>query len=117
MADEIQNAIAEEEAEKPYNASDPDAVNIARVKSGRRREKRLRVIEGMMDIPEGRLWLYDLLLTCHVFSTPYVRGDSDASHIQMGEQNIGLRVLSDISVAAPDKYMLMIKEGKSAFKV
>lgn len=100
------------EREKPYDASNPQQVNEARKKAGRKKKARLEMIAGIMELKAGRLWMYDLLASCHVGGTPFVQGDPYATHLKIGELNVGNRLLADIGESAPDKYMLMLKEGK-----
>lgn len=112
MGDHIQIQEAEENAEAQYDAGDPEQVNLARKKAGRRKVNRLRVIEGLMSLPEGRKWMYDLLSRCHIYSTPFVAGDPYGTAFQAGEQNIGQMLLADVVAAAPENYILMCTEGK-----
>ena len=111
MADRIQEIVAEEEQEKPYDASDPVTVNTARKKESRRKGKRLEIIKAIMDLPQGRRWMYELLTKCHVHSTPFVAADPYSTAFQAGEQNIGLQLLVDIIQAAPDRYVTMCADG------
>jgi hypothetical protein len=67
-----------------------------------------------MENKECRQWLYELLAFCNVGSTPYAPGDPFGTHILIGQQNVGNRILSDINDAAPELYMTMIGEGKRA---
>lgn len=41
----------------------------------------------------GQLVLHDLLRYCHAFRTPYVAGDTHASAVKMGQQDVGLYLL------------------------
>ena len=113
MADHILNQEAEELAATAFDASDATAVSNARKKAGRKKVNRLRVIEAVMEQPEGRKWMYGVLSMCHIYSTPFVQGDPYASAFQMGEQNIGNMLLSDVQAAAPTNYLLMCKEGNA----
>jgi len=111
MSDPIDNEEAEFVAEESFDASDPKQVNEARKNEGRKRANSLRVVEGIMSLKEGRKWMYDLLVRCHVGCTPYLSERPYDSAFQMGEQNIGLILQADIGLAAPDKYQLMLKEA------
>lgn len=96
-----------------YDSADPAQVNQARRKAGRRRAARLQFVKAMMDVAEGRAWIYGHLERCHIFATPFMQGDPHATSFRCGEHNIGLRLLADIMDAAPDEYVLMVKEGKA----
>lgn len=112
MADPIAENQAEEENERPYDASDPQAVNLARKKSSRRTADRLEMVKAMMELPRGREWMYNLLDSCFIFGNPFVPGQPDSTAFNLGMANVGKRILQDINTAAPDQYMLMLKEAK-----
>lgn len=112
MADLIRQNQANEEVETPVDTSNPEEVNKARKKYARTRADRLEFVKAAMDLKEGRAWLYDLIVRCHVFRNPFVTGDEQATAFKCGEQNIGLMILDDIQTAAADKYIDMIRENK-----
>lgn len=98
--------------ETSYDASNPAAINLARKKYSRKKANRLHVIKALMDLPQGRAWMYDLLEFCHIYHTPFVAGQPDSSAFRAGEQNVGQKILSDVVEANPDAYMQMCKESK-----
>ena len=112
MSKEFENEVADSVEEKPYDASNPEQVNFARIKAGRKHTERLRVVRALMENKECRAWIYDLLAFCNVGSSPFVQGQPDATAFKLGQQNVGLMILSDINMAAPELYMQMITEGK-----
>lgn len=112
MVDSAREEEAEIEAEKPYDASDPEAVNTARRRAGRKKFDALRVVHALMQHKDGRKWIYSKLEACHIFSTPFEKGYPDASSFRMGEQNIGLQFLAEVVSAAPEQYVLMCQENK-----
>lgn len=99
------------EPEIPYDASDPKRVNDTRKKASRLRQKRLDFVRQMMDSQEGRLWCYGLLESCVIFGNPLQPGQSDVTFFNIGQQNVGKRILVDITEAAPEMYMKMMAEG------
>lgn len=103
---------ANELAETPYDASDPEQVNKQRVKAGRKKTKRLEVIKRLMDDKDGRAWVYELLERGHIYHTSFVPGDSHASAFKEGERNITNQLLIDVTAAASEEYLLMIREAK-----
>jgi hypothetical protein len=113
MADRAAEAAAEEAAEQPYDANDPEQVNKARQRSGRKRKDRLRFVQAAMEHAEGRAWFYDLLTACHIYHTAFLPGQPDATAFRLGEQNIGNRILADIQACAGENYLVMLKEAKS----
>lgn len=99
--------------EAPYDASDPAAVNAARKRATRIRKKRLDFVKAMMSMQEGRLWINDLLESCYIFGNPLIPGQTDVTFFNIGQQNVAKKILADINEAAPEKYMLMLKEAKA----
>lgn len=112
MVDRVAKNQAEEEAEASYNTADPIQVNKARKKAARTRADRLQFVKAAMQHEQGRAWFYDIIVRCHVFNTPF--DDDPYRHAyRAGEANIGLQILDDIQVAAPEHYLQMITENKS----
>lgn len=108
----IREIEANDLAETPYDASDPEQVNKQRVKAGRRKTKRLEVIKALMSHKDGREWIYELLERGHIYHTSFVQGDSHASAFKEGERNITNQLLIDVTSAAPEEYLMMLKEAK-----
>ena len=104
--------MSEDVEDAPYDAGDPDAVNTARKKSGRRRAERLRVVEAIRKLPDGRSWMYGLLERCHIYHTSFVQGDAHATSFKEGERNVGLMLVADIMSACPEQYPVMCREAK-----
>lgn len=102
---------AEKMAEEPYDASDPVQVNKARKKSSRQERERLEFVQGMMTLPQGRKWLWQLMESCYIFSNPVVLGDTHATYENLGRQNIGKALLTDAMQFSED-YVRMAKEAK-----
>ncbi len=112
MADNAAIAEAEMLAEKGYDASDPEQVNQARKKAGRKKKEELDFVSAIMSVPQGRAWMYGLLAACKVFGSPIVQGDPYFTYHNIGEQNIGKKLLQEINDAAPDEYIMMMREAK-----
>ncbi len=106
MADTIDEQIAYDEQTTPFDANDPEAVEAAEKNAARIKEKRLRVVESIMSSEDGRAWMFELLGTnCHVFSENRLEGERSARF--EGERAIGLRVLEEIMMAAPEMFWRM----------
>ena len=97
----------------PYDTADPAAVNAARKKDARKRRERLDVVAGLMDLKQGRAWMYGWMEACHIFQTSFLAGQPDATAFKEGERNIGLRILADVMAAAPEKYIVMMDEARA----
>lgn len=104
--------IEETDDVQSYDAADPKIVNDTRKKSARLRKKRTDFVKAMMDTHEGRMWAYEILCMCHIAENTEVLGHPHATSFRNGERNIGLKLLADISEAAPEKYMVMMVEGR-----
>jgi len=93
-----------------YDASDPKQV--------KERLNQLRVDEAIrdalfrriMETREGRGWVHALLESAHVWRSSFAL-DALAMAFAEGERNIGLHVLADLMRAAPDQYLVMVKEA------
>lgn len=113
MPDRIQHIEAEAALEKePYNAADPKQVNNARKKAAKNLADRLRMVEAVMQQPEGRRWIFDFLQFCHIYGNPVVSGDPHMTYFNLGQENIGKRLLADVVAAAPSEYLAMLEENK-----
>lgn len=94
-----------------YDASDPVQV--------KERRRRLKVIEkqrgdyirSVMNVRQGRAWLYEILEMCHVFKTSF-SSDAATMAFSEGERNVGLKMMADIMQHAPDMYAMMLKEAE-----
>lgn len=104
---------AEDLAEQPFDTADPEQVNAARKKSARLRREGLEFVKALMDTPQGRYWMYGILDFCHMYQTPFTPGDQHTTSFKLGEQNVGTRLLADVMAAAPDQYVVMVREGKA----
>ena len=95
-----------------YNADDPKQVKKAKKQAEFDEALKLDVIKTVMSSVPGRQWIYSMLAKCHIFHTPFVRGEPDSTVFNCGEQNFGLFLLSDVQSAAPDLYLTMVQEAK-----
>ncbi len=97
------------------DTSDPKSVNNARKKEARLAADRAKVVTAIMDITAGRLWLYELLAFCKMYTPAFspVNPDPCVTAFACGMQNVGLRVLAEIQAAAPKQYLTMIAEAKA----
>lgn len=110
--DRVERVIIEAQEEQTVDTSDPIEVNKARKKDARTRADRLHFVQAAMTTEQGRAWFYDLLLFTKVIKTPFDE-DPYRTAFLCGQQNVGLRVLSDIQVSAPEEYLMMIQENKT----
>ncbi len=111
MVDIPATAEAENNLEQSYDASDEEQVTAARKKGGRNRRARLEFIQAMMELPEGRKWLWNILEKCFIFGNPVVQGDPHATYFNLGQQNIGKLILQDVQ-EFPELYVKAVAEAK-----
>ena len=92
------------------NAADPEQVEQARQKVESANDKRLNDVREVLNTRRGRRFFWRYLEICGVFKT------SNASEHQIfyneGMRNIGLQLLADVNEAAPNAYLLMLKESQ-----
>ena len=113
MPTQPMETVAEELSQQPYDASDPQQVNEARKKAGRKRKSTLEFMEALMAVPEGRAWVYDKLAECHIYSPTFVPNDPYMSAFNEGMRQVGLGILADVMAAAEDRFLEMCKEAKN----
>lgn len=102
----------DQDLEESYDTSEPLEVNKAKKKASRTRADRLKFVEAAMTMEQGRAWFYDILVRCKVFNTPF-QEDPYRTAFNCGMLNVGLQILDDIQVSAPQGYTKMISENKS----
>lgn len=107
---------AELEAEllnqKPYDAADTKAVNEARKAAARKAKKLAEVTKAIMSTPQGRMWMYELIVACNPLGNPIVANDTHLTFAMIGQQNIGKKILQDIDAAAAEEYVVMMREAR-----
>jgi hypothetical protein len=86
--------------------------NVSRREKEQRtiRRDQLTRIAALMADPIGRGYIYDLLSACHVFQSSFAT-NALAMAFAEGERNVGLQLTADLIAAAPDNYLLMLKEA------
>jgi hypothetical protein len=94
------------------STDDPDLVKKAKDKAKKDEAGRNAVIKKVMNDTHGRAWIYDWLLRCHIYHTPFTPGSQDITDFNCGEQNIGMMLLADVQKSTPNQYLIMLKEAK-----
>lgn len=98
-----------DDSEEAFNASDPVQVAAKRRSAGRKRKADEAVVYTIMSTKSGREWMYSLLGSCHCFSSSFT-GEAFSMAFKEGERNIGLMLTAQIMKAAPEEFVLMLKE-------
>lgn len=99
-----------EERSLVKNAADKEQVKKAGSKAERIREQELNDIRFLLSREQGRRFLWRYLEICGVYRSSFT-GNSQ-TFFNEGERNVGLKLLDDIMEAAPDAYLVMLKENK-----
>ena len=93
-----------------YDAADRKDVRRAEKAAKIAENERREIVKGLMSLAPGRSWVYDLLLECSIFTTPYT-GDDSSTAYNCGRQSVGLKLFGDVVATCPDEYVLMMKEA------
>lgn len=101
----------EDQLTDSFDANDPDSIIEAEKESLRLRNKKLRIIESIMNDEDGRAWMFDFLdSNCHIFSENSLNGTIERNAKFEGERAVGLRVLSQVMEASPEMFWKMRME-------
>lgn len=111
MVDIPATAEAETNLETDYDASSPEQVNKQRKRAGRNRRARLLVVQALMEQQEIRKWIWEWLEFCSIHCNPVVQGDPHATYFNLGQQNVGKRLLQDV-MQFPELYVKMVNEAR-----
>jgi hypothetical protein len=96
--------------EAPYDAGDRRAVKEKQKAARLRDEANKKVLRQLMGSNEGRAWTYELLSLCHVYQSAFSTNALSMACAE-GERNIGLRILGELMLACPERYIEMLKEA------
>lgn len=96
----------------------PDASDVVTTNNRSRDQARYArsdadVLRKLMHDAPGRAWLYRILEACHIYESPFVPGQADSTAFKLGEQNVGRRLLAQVTAASGDLYMTMLKEARA----
>lgn len=95
---------------KAYNSADPDQVKQAEVKAKLETLNNTDSLYAIMQLKEGRNFVWWLLEEAGVFRTSFT-GNS-TTFFNEGQRNIGLKVMAILNEKCPDLYLKMLKENK-----
>jgi hypothetical protein len=104
------------ESEEPRaltgNAADEEQVVAAGRKEKRRRLRELNDLRAVLGTAEGRRVLWRLLEFTGPRRTAYAFTDTNQTHFNLGQQNVGLHLQAEIIQASDDAYLLMTREAR-----
>lgn len=95
---------------KRRNAADEGQVQEAAKDMKLRKEREANELAAVLNLPEGRRYIWRLLEFCGVYKTSFT-GSSETFFLE-GQRNVGLRVVTEIMTAYPEAYLLMMKENR-----
>ena len=98
-----------------YDASNERHIAIQRRVAKALDESHDSVIHSLMGVADGRAYVYDLLVYCHVFDQPF-SPNALLTAFGCGQLDVGQVILRRIHAICPDDYTLMMREanGRSA---
>lgn len=92
-----------------YNTTSRKDIRAAEKAAERLANDRTQFLQAALGTREGRAWFYHFLADCHCWADPFT-GDPYREAFAKGERNVGLRIFAEITLTAPDQYILMIRE-------
>jgi hypothetical protein len=105
----VDDTYDKNENDGSFNASDPAQVAAKRRSAGKKRKDRESIVYTILSTQSGREWMHSLLESCHCFNSSFT-GEALTMAFREGERNIGLMITAQIMKAAPDEFVLMLKE-------
>jgi hypothetical protein len=98
-------------SEEQYDGGDPEQVKAARREDKLHRTGRNLAIRRLMQDPDGRRFVWDILADCGVFRTPFAM-DPYATAFNAGKQSVGQMLLAEVTAVVPELYIQMLQEPK-----
>lgn len=92
------------------STDDPLAEENAKRAAGRQRKDDMDVLRMLMRKPTGRDWMYRFLEECHIYGNPALFDNVPGTFFNLGEQNVGKKLLVQLEAASLDLYMTMKRE-------
>lgn len=75
------------------------------------REQRLADMAMLLSTRPGRRFVWSLMADCGIFRSSFDNSGS-VTAFNEGRREIGLRVLADVNEAAPEQYLVMLRESQ-----
>ena len=100
------------EIDAPFNVGDEDDVKDRdrAIRAGNiAAQQTMRTIMGT---PLGRKWMFEMLSFCGVGISSFSSDALETAHRE-GKRTIGLRLMTEIYDACPDRYTEMMKESRN----
>lgn len=101
-----QNAFDEETAGM---SDDQRKMHALRKDAERLRQRKLGDLRKVLELPEGRRFVWDTMSACGIFRSSYVP-NSDETQVNEGKRKIGLGLLENVFESAPSAFAQMQRE-------
>lgn len=92
------------------NVADRDQVRAATRRQRAELRRQRKDMVKLLELPEARRYLWSLMADCKVFGS--VWAPDEQIRYNSGQQDVGHRILADITEASPDALLLMMRENK-----
>lgn len=109
MPDYIARFQAQREADKPYDSSDPVAVNNARKAAAHREASDLETLKELMRFENGRSLVFDMVKCCFN-GNPMVFESAEATAFNLGQEATARRTFYKIIRVCPKEFCEMVDE-------
>lgn len=76
-----------------------------------KREQQLIDLKEVMNMPEGRRFIWRILGESGVFRPSFVAGSTDITAFNEGSRNFGLALLTEIMAELPESFLIMQREA------
>ncbi len=97
------------EVEQGYDAGDRASVADKAKRAKIREERRLNGLRQIMTSAEGRLWMWEFLSACGLFSVTFNGNSKD--YFLLGMRNSAMPTFADIQKHCMTEYLAMVKEN------
>lgn len=99
------------EVEQYEDAGDRLSVKEKEKRAKVREARRLNGLKQIMSSADGRLWMWDFLSGCGMFSVLFHGNSKD--YFNLGQRNAAMPIFATIQTSCMDEYLLMVKENSN----
>lgn len=92
------------------NSADPATVRKESKKEQLARQQLMHDYKTVLALPEGRRLIWDLMGFCYLFRD--MQGNNADVNRALGRRKVGLRLISNVNQADPDRYIEMQVEAR-----
>ena len=89
-------------------------VKKAKQKTESLNDQKLNDVREIMNSVRGRRFYWRLMAKCGIFHNNFHGEKTHDTAYDLGQRNIGLQLLADVNEAAPEAYLIMLRESKEA---